>query len=77
MGTLTKAQRAYLELCSDWIAIFEILERQGRHFNSSSAMGVRVALGHCVRRGLCSWSSANNTYRITDAGRAALNPSEA
>lgn len=72
MIRLTKAQRLYLAQCGDWVAIFEILERIGKPFNSYSARGVRTSLGLCHKRGLCEWSPTNNTYRTTDKGRKAL-----
>lgn len=73
-GKLTKTQRLYLSVISDWSAVYEILDRTAHQFNSATSTGVRVALNRCINYGLAEWSASNDTYRITPAGRAALNP---
>jgi len=69
---LTKREREYLHAVMDWSAPYEISERL---FGYSNGNLVKPKLGAMVKNGLVTWSSANNTYRITDKGRTALSQS--
>jgi DNA-binding PadR family transcriptional regulator len=66
---LTKREREYLNAVMDWSAPYEIAERL---FGYSNGNLVTPKLGVMIGKGVVTWSRANNTYRITDAGRAAL-----
>jgi hypothetical protein len=66
---LTKREREYLEAVMDWSAPYEVAERLFGYPNGNL---VKSKLGTMIGKGFIKWSSANNTYRITDAGRAAL-----
>lgn len=75
MGTkLTKAQRETLEACPDWSAPYEVAKRR-RDANpllmvyGASSQRMLVYLRSL---GLVEFGAANNTFRITDAGREAL-----
>lgn len=65
---LTKQAADVLAWMPDWTAPYEIRDRRG-HGRLPTIQNIARAL---AKRGLCEYSAANNTYRITDAGRAAL-----
>lgn len=70
---LTKAQRETLAACADWLAPFEIMQR--RHQTTGEIVcprGLRNALGFLRNRGLVEYGRCNDTFRLTQAGRAAL-----
>lgn len=73
MGKLTKAQLACLAACPDWAAPYEVTWR--RHETTGeivSTRGTRQALGRLRNLGLVEYGMPNDTYRITEAGCAAL-----
>jgi hypothetical protein len=55
----------------DWTAPFEIVDRA---VGFPDHADVVKTLRSLRRRGLAEWSRANNTYRLTDSGRALLTP---
>lgn len=72
---LTRVQREVLTHCPDWSAPFEINWR--RHEATGeivSLTSTEQALGRLRNLGLVEHSPANDTYRITEAGRLALKP---
>lgn len=68
MTKLTKAQAAVLRSCLDWSADWEIRDRMGR----TTLGGILTVLNRLWRRGMLDFRRANFTYRITEAGLAAL-----
>ncbi|TCV66332.1 hypothetical protein EDE09_11683 [Neorhizobium sp. S3-V5DH] len=75
MAKLTPTQREVLGHCQDWSAAFEVAERRvddGARTDWKRTQDVLMALH---KRGLVEYGEVNATYRITDAGRAALSPS--
>lgn len=68
-GKLTKAQRAHLVVIADWSAPYEVRERMASAGLKTSG---GVALDKLVKAGLAEYGPANNTYRVTPEGRAAL-----
>ena len=67
---LTEAKRRYLNAVLDWSAPFEIAVRLG--WPECAGEKAKPYLGRLIGEGLVTWSHANNTYRITPAGRALL-----
>lgn len=65
MAKLTKPQRTVLSAIPDWSAPYEVRFRTGR--DQTVWMLTRL-----TQLGLAEYSRANNTYRATEAGRAAL-----
>lgn len=75
MAKLTPTQREILGHCQDWSAAFEVAERRvedGARTDWKRTQDVLMALH---KRGLVEYHQGNATYRITDAGRAALSQS--
>ncbi len=68
---LTKAQREILEHCSDWSAPFEIANRRHAATGEPTELCENV-LGRLRNLGFVECHRGNWTFRITDAGRAAL-----
>jgi len=68
---LTGRARRYLECVDDWKAPFEVAALIGDTPQPTS-VEVQRMLRRLSSRGLVRHSIANNTYRITDEGRAAL-----
>lgn len=70
---MTPARLATLRHCLDWSAPFEIAHR--RHAETGEIVdlgGLRNTLGWLRNRGLVEYGMANDTYRVTVVGRAAL-----
>jgi hypothetical protein len=67
---ITATKIRYLMAVSDWSAPYEIAQRFG--WSEAAGEKVKPYLGRLIGEGLVTWSRANNTYRITDAGRSAL-----
>jgi hypothetical protein len=59
----------YLKAIEDWKAPFEVAAILG---DDRTLKTVSATLFALVGRGLAQYSRANNTFRITDAGREAL-----
>jgi predicted transcriptional regulator len=72
MARLTKARRETLEAIADWSAPFEVAERRRAKGSNVFARRADGMLRLLVKWGLAKYGPQNNTYRITDAGRAAL-----
>ena len=70
-STLSIRSRLYLQACSDWKADWEIVKLIG-DTPPMKPRHARPHLGCLIGAGLLEWSRGNNTYRLTDAGRAAL-----
>lgn len=68
---LTDRARLYLNCVADWKAPYEVSALLGDS-PPESINSVKRMLGRLGARGLVQWSSANNTYRVTDEGRSAL-----
>jgi hypothetical protein len=68
---LTDRARLYLRCIDDWKAPFEIAELIG-DTPPPTHNDVKRMLGRLAARGLVLYSIANNTYRISAEGRAAL-----
>lgn len=71
MVDLTDRARRYLECVDDWKAPFEVAYLLGDTPQPSS-IEVQRMLRRLTSRGLVHRSFANNTYRISNEGRAAL-----
>lgn len=77
MTKLTDAQRNTLQACSDWAAPFEITSyRNDATGEIVDLGGLRNTLGWLRNRGLVEYGMMNDTWRITPAGRAALEGAE-
>jgi hypothetical protein len=74
-GKLSGRSRLYLEACSDWKADWEIVKLMG-DTPPMSPRHARPHLGRLIVAGFLTWNSGNNTYCITDEGRAALGNGE-
>lgn len=62
---ITEQQKVYLRAIEDWKAPFEVEAIVG--------LGpARLPLQRLVKLGWAQYGKPNNTYKITDAGRAAL-----
>ena len=70
---LTKVQREILECCHDWSAPYEVaMRRRDKGVNVfTRQMAKRLSGLHVC--GLLQYGPAQNTYRLTEAGRSALN----
>jgi hypothetical protein len=69
---LTRAQREILECCYDWSAPYEVTQRRrdkGRDVHTRQMASRLSGLHVC---GLLEYGPSQDTYRLTDAGRAAL-----
>jgi len=75
MAKLTAVQREILEHCQDWSAAFEVAERRVDDGAATDWRRTQDVLMSLQKRGLVEYGHANATYRITDAGRAAITPS--
>lgn len=74
MTKLTEAQRRNLALlCDDWLTIYDIASKHPSGFNGVS--GIANACAQLAKAGLAEWTvrAELSCYRITPAGRAALN----
>lgn len=73
---LTKAERHYLRVIPDWSAPYEVRNRLGHKMTESGRCTdvVERMLSRLVGKGLAEYGRPNHTYRITDAGRAAIQP---
>lgn len=69
-GRLTEAQRNTLRHCLDWSADWEVSAR--RNVANVLARRTRRVLLVLESLDLVEHHEGNNTFRITDAGRAAL-----
>ena len=67
---LTPTAAKYLRAIDDWKAPFEVAAILG--WPESAGEKTKPYLGRLIGQGLVTWSRANNTYRITEAGKAAL-----
>ena len=70
-ANLTDRARLYLRCISDWKAPYEIAELIG-DTPPPTHNDVKRMLGRLAARGLVDYSIANNTYRLSDDGRRAL-----
>lgn len=70
-SNLTDRARLYLRCIDDWKAPYEIVKLLGDD-PPATVNDVSRMLGRLAARGLVYHSLGNNTYRTTDAGRAAL-----
>jgi hypothetical protein len=74
---LTKAMRETLQACPDWSAPFEVMWR--RHEATDEIIdptGSLQILGRLRNLGLVEYGWQNGTFRITAAGRSALEASK-
>ncbi len=71
MKRISSRSKLYLAACSDWKADWEIVTLMG---DTPPMKGphARPHLGRLIVDGLLQWHPGNNTYKMTDAGRAAL-----
>lgn len=69
---LTDRAKLYLRAVDDWSADYEVAARLG-DTPAPNRLVVRSMLGRLIGRRLVTWNGTQNTYRITEAGRAALN----
>lgn len=69
---LTKAQREILECCPDWSAPYEVAQRRREKGVNVFTRQMASRLSGLHVCGLLEYGPANNTYRITEAGRTAL-----
>jgi len=67
---LTALGRLYLLAIDDWKAPFEVAAMIGD--DKRSVKKVRATLFGLVGRGWAAHGKANDTFKITDAGRSAL-----
>lgn len=71
-GRVTSVQKEIIGCCLDWSAPFEIAARRRDLGVIVYAKNTRAQLLRMVRRGLLEHGKANDTFKATDAGRAAL-----
>ncbi|MGV1787318.1 MULTISPECIES: hypothetical protein [Agrobacterium] len=76
MVNLTKADVETLRACDDWKATFEVIAIRQLRNSAASYRAVQQRIDKLLRNGLLEFGKPNTTYRITDAGRAALERSE-
>lgn len=76
MVKLTKADFETLRACDDWKATFEVLAIRQLRNSAANYRAVQQRIDRLLRSGLLQFGKPNTTYRITDAGRAALERSE-
>lgn len=69
---ITAAQKEILGYCDDWSAAFEVAERRVDNGSRTDWRRTQDVLMKLHKLGLVKYGAANATYRITDAGRAAL-----
>jgi Mn-dependent DtxR family transcriptional regulator len=69
---LSEVQRELLECCPDWSAPYEVAERRRELGRVVFARSTAMFLRRMMKLGLVEYGKANDTYRITEAGRAAL-----
>lgn len=69
---LTKAEQAYLIAMPDWSARYEIMARLNRPRSFRSSRAVQKMLDRLYHADLIDYGSANDTWRVSEAGRAAL-----
>lgn len=72
MGKLTRAKREILEACLDWKAPFEVIEIRNLKQLPRNRQDHALIMHRLVRAGLLEYGAVNNTFRATEAGRAAL-----
>lgn len=63
----------YLQAIEDWKAPYEVAAILG---DGRTVKTVSATLFGLVGRGLAEYGRANNTFRVTDAGRASLETSQ-
>jgi hypothetical protein len=71
---LTDLDRVYLQCIEDWKAPFEVIALLG-DLHPRPVKPVRDLLLAFVSRGLANHHSGNDTFRMSDTGRAALKDS--
>lgn len=76
MVKLTKADVETLRACDDWKATFEVIAIRKLRNSATTYRAVQQRIDRLLRNGLLKFGKPNTTYRITDAGRAALERSE-
>lgn len=69
---LTKADIETLRACDDWKATFEVMAIRRLQNTAATYMSLQKRVDMLLRRGLLKFGKPNTTYRITEAGRAAL-----
>jgi hypothetical protein len=69
---LTKAQALILPHCPDWSAPYEVAARRWAGSSISNPTRAYILLIELHKLGMVEYEPANGTYRITEAGRAAL-----
>lgn len=69
---LTKADIETLRACDDWKATFEVMAIRRLRNTAATYRSVQKRVDMLLRRGLLKFGKPNTTYRITDAGRKAL-----
>lgn len=74
---LTKGQRSTLAACPDWSAAYEVVLRRHDATGEIIDLGGQIQiLGRLRNLGFVEYGMCNDTYRITDAGRRALQSEE-
>lgn len=76
MVKLTKADVETLRACDDWKAAYEVVQIRGLKSTPANHRNVLKRIYQLCGKGLLKYGSPNATYRITDAGRVALERSE-
>lgn len=76
MLNLTKADVETLRACDDWKATFEVLAIRQLKNSAANYRAVQQRIDRLLSNGLLNFGKPNTTYRITDAGRAALERSK-
>lgn len=69
---LTKADIETLRACDDWKATFEVMAIRRLRNTAATYRSVQKRVDMLLRRGLLKFGKPNTTYRITEAGRKAL-----
>lgn len=77
MKKLTKADTETLKACDDWKATYEVMYIRQLRSSAATFREVQRRIDSLLRKGLLEFGKPNTTYRITDAGREALERSEA
>lgn len=72
---LTKADIETLQACDYWKATFEVMSIRGLRNSAIIYRAVQRRIDKLLRYGLLEFGRPNTTYRITDAGRKALEES--
>lgn len=73
---LTKADIETLKACDDWKAPWQVVTLRGLKSTPTNHRNVRNRLIELWNSGALEFGIPNQTYRISDAGRAALERSE-